>query len=435
VGNAYFLSSNGARQSCLNKLIRVFEALVLKCVILQTKFMAMRWVQFLVISSFIYLLCAGCQNATKKDSTKDVFQAKIDGAVSCTSIGLVPNDSVLYMHGGGSEFKSTVANLEKPAVQIDGMVWIPGGEFSMGGVNPVGMQDGGNGSMSDCRPVHLVFVGGFYMDQTEVTNKEFAAFVKATGYITVAERKPTKEEFPGAPEENLVPGSVVFTPTATNNLGDHYQWWNYVHGASWKHPMGPTSDLMGKENFPVVHVCWDDAAAYAKWAGKRLPTEAEWEFAARGGRSGELYTWGNQFRPDGKWMANIYEGKFPEHDDGLDGFAGIAPVEQFPANGYGLYDMAGNVWEWCADWYRADYYEQISAGSLVRNPKGPDSSWDPAEPDARKKVQRGGSFLCTDQYCTRYMVGTRGKGEYRSASNHVGFRCVKDPISKGLAKN
>jgi formylglycine-generating enzyme required for sulfatase activity len=288
--------------------------------------------------------------------------------------------------------------------------------------------------MNDARPVHRVYVDGFFMDQTEVTNTSFADFVKATGYVTIAERKPTKEEFPGAPEANLVAGSVVFTPNNTTDLSDHYRWWSYVQGANWKHPAGPGSDLKGKENYPVVHVSWEDAAAYAKWAGKRLPTEAEWEFAARGGKAGELYTWGNQFKPDGKWMANIYQGNFPSHDEGIDGFAGIAPVKQFPPNGYGLFDMAGNVWEWCNDWYRPEYYSTLARAGTARNPGGPEDSYDPGEPGAKKKVQRGGSFLCTDQYCTRYMVGTRGKGEFRSASNHVGFRCVKELPKKDVAQ-
>jgi formylglycine-generating enzyme required for sulfatase activity len=222
----------------------------------------------------------------------------------------------------------------------------------------------------------------------------------------------------------------VFKPAAVDNLGDHYQWWNYMHGANWKHPQGPGSDLNGKDDYPVVHIAWEDADAYAKWAGKRLPTEAEWEFAARGGNAGDLYAWGNQFKPNGKWMANTYQGKFPQNDKGSDGFAGIAPVKNFPANGYGLYDIAGNVWEWCNDWYKPDYYQTFSNDKVAINPQGPNDSYDPAEPGAKKKVQRGGSFLCTDQYCTRYMVGTRGKGEWRSATNHVGFRCVKDVIEK-----
>ena len=375
---------------------------------------------------FIILIISSCGGNSLQTSKSDILEAKIDGAVSCTANGLTVDDSVAYMKDGGKEFQPTVVNKGMPSSGVNGMVWIPGGEFSMGNVNPTNMTDGGKETMNDARPVHRVHVDGFFMDENEVTNAEFAAFVKATGYITIAERKPTKEEFPDAPEANLVAGSVVFTPSFTNDLSDHYQWWNYVHGADWKHPLGLESDLKGKENYPVVHVAWEDAVAYAKWAGKRLPTEAEWEFAARGGDAGEMYTWGNQLKPNGKWMANIYQGKFPSKDAGLDGYAGIAPVKQFPANKYGLYDMAGNVWEWCNDWYRPDYYQTSSAEGVAKDPKGPDASYDPSEPGEKKKVQRGGSFLCTDQYCTRYMVGTRGKGEYRSASNHVGFRCVKD---------
>ncbi len=376
------------------------------------------------------LFCLGlthCKQINKAETENTALsRAKIDGAVSCTSIGLVPEDSILFMQNGGADFRPSLINNIQETANIHGMVWIPGGEFSMGGVNPVGMHDGGNQAMNDARPVHRVHVKGFYMDESEVTNKEFAAFAEATGYVTIAEKKPSKTEFPDAPEADLVAGSIVFTPATTNELSDNYQWWRYVHGASWRHPLGPDSDLKGKEHYPVVHIAWDDANAYAKWAGKRLPTEAEWEFAARGGKTGELYTWGNQFKPDGKWMANIYQGKFPGNDEGKDGFSGIAPVEQFPPNHYGLFDMAGNVWEWCSDWYRPDYYEKLSEEGVVSNPTGPASSYDPSEPGAKKKVQRGGSFLCTDQYCTRYMLGTRGKGEFRSASNHVGFRCVKD---------
>lgn len=372
--------------------------------------------------------------ATDSNKVASIGSSKVDGAISCSVIGFSRADSVTYMQQGGKEFKATVVNSTTPSYTVKDMVWIPGGEFSMGSVNPTSMEDGGNDAMNDTRPVHRVYVKGYFMDKTEVTNAAFAAFVKATGYITVAERKPTLEEFPGAPEEALVAGSVVFTASGTTNLSNHLQWWNYVHGANWKHPFGPGSDIKGKENYPVVHVCWEDAEAYAKWAGKRLPTEAEWEFAARGGNAGEMYTWGNQLKPDGKWMANIYEGRFPATDQALDGYAGIAPVEKFPASKYGLYDMAGNVWEWCSDWYRPDYYEKLAEkGGVTKNPQGPSDSYDPVEPGQKKKIQRGGSFLCTDQYCTRYMVGTRGKGEFRSASNHVGFRCVKDVETSQLA--
>jgi len=395
----------------------------------------MQHVKTLITACILIIIIASCgQNKSQADEVAAIADAKVDGAISCTVIGLTPADSVTYMNGGGKEFKPTIPDKFKPSESIKDMAWIPGGEFSMGNANPAGMEDGGKETMNDARPVHRTYVKGFFMDATEVTNAEFAAFVKSTGYVTVAEQKPTREEFPGAPEENLVAGSVVFKGSGTTDLSNHYQWWDYVHGANWRHPLGPGTDLKGKENYPVVHVAWEDAAAYAKWAGKRLPTEAEWEFAARGGKSGDLYTWGNQFKPNGKWMANIFEGRFPATDDGLDGYTGIAPVKQYPANGYGLYDMAGNVWEWCNDWYRNDYYQALVAQSeVVKNPKGPADSYDPQEPREKKKVQRGGSFLCTDQYCTRYMVGTRGKGEYRSATNHVGFRCVKDYDGNQLA--
>jgi formylglycine-generating enzyme required for sulfatase activity len=281
--------------------------------------------------------------------------------------------------------------------------------------------------MNDARPIHRVFVDGFWMDKTNVTNEQFAKFVVATGYVTIAEQTPKAKDFPGAPPENLVAGSTVFTPTATPvSLDNYFQWWRYEHGANWRHPEGPQSNIQGREKYPVVQVAYADAAAYAKWAGKRLPTEAEWEFAARGGQAGKVYPWGDDFHPGGKFMANTFQGKFPVKDAGDDGFAGIAPVAQFPANGYGLYDMSGNVWQWCSDWYRPDYYETLAAkGGVARNPQGPDSSLDLAEPNQEKRVHRGGSFLCTDQYCTRYMVGTRGKGEESTAANHLGFRCAQ----------
>jgi formylglycine-generating enzyme required for sulfatase activity len=329
-----------------------------------------------------------------------------------------------------SPFAPTIPNkTPAPTPRPPGMVWIPGGEFSMGSDAASESLCGLPGVTRDALPIHRVYVDGFWMDATEVTNEQFEKFVKATGYVTVAEQKPTKEEFPTAPPENLVAGSTVFTPTPQPvRLNDYFQWWSYVHGANWRHPTGPDSDLKGREKYPVVQIAYEDAAAYAKWAGKRMPTEAEWEFAARGGVAGKLYAWGDELKPGGKFQANIYEGKFPlvDGDTGEDGFKGIAPVAQFPPNAYGLYDVAGNVWEWCSDWYRPDFYRQLaSTGAVARNPQGPDTPFDPMEPTEKKRVHRGGSFLCTDQYCTRYMVGTRGKGEVRTASNHLGFRCVK----------
>jgi sulfatase modifying factor 1 len=326
---------------------------------------------------------------------------------------------------------SCAAAGEKPEAP-EGMVWIPGGEFSMG-ANVEGRGSCCEQAMpsNDAGPLHRVRVDGFWMDTTAVTNAQFERFVKATGYITLAERAPTREEFPTAPAENLVAGSVVFAPTEHEvPLTNHFQWWTYLKGANWRHPLGADSDLKGKENHPVVHIAYPDAEAYAKWAGRRLPTEAEFEFAARGGLAGKTYVWGDEFRPEGKWMANTWQGKFPVKDGAEDGFAGVAPVKSFPANGYGLYDMAGNVWEWCSDWYRPDYYDQLAKNDKVSvNPQGPDSSNDPAEPGEQKRVHRGGSYLCNEQYCSRYIVGTRGKGDINTGTNHLGFRCVKDAKS------
>ena len=325
-------------------------------------------------------------------------------------------------------FVQTVENRgPAPGPAPDGMVWIPGGEFSMGAQDPPHMNDSvGMQATRDARPIHRVYVDGFWMDTTEVTNAQFAAFVKATGYVTIAERTPLAKDYPGAPPENLVAGSVVFSPPDHPvPLNDHFQWWSYVKGASWRHPLGPGSSIVGKERYPVVHVGYPDALAYAKWAGKRIPTEAEWEFASRGGLTGQRYPWGDAFEPNGKWMANTHQGSFPEHDTGEDGFTGIGPVARFAPNGYGLYDVAGNVWEWVSDWYRPDYYDELAAvGGVARNPQGPESSLDPDEPDEPKRAQRGGSFLCTDQYCSRYTIGTRGKGEVSTGTNHLGFRLV-----------
>ena len=324
-------------------------------------------------------------------------------------------------------FQPTVINTSPtPSAAPDGMVWIPGGEFSMGANDPPDMDDVGMKATHDARPIHRVHVDGFFMDTTVVTNAQFAVFVQATQYVTVAERKPRAEDFPGAPPENLVAGSVVFSPPAHPvALDNHFQWWTYVPGASWRHPLGPASDIAGKDTYPVVHVAVEDAEAYARWAGKRLPTEAEWEFAARGGTSGEPFVWGSEFRPHGKWMGNTHQGHFPNSDTGEDGFTGIAAVAQFPPNQYGLYDMAGNVWQWTSDWYRPEYYATLAAAGVARNPRGPETSFDPSEPGEKKKVHRGGSYLCTDQYCSRYIVGTRGKGEPNTGTNHLGFRLVK----------
>lgn len=320
---------------------------------------------------------------------------------------------VSYLIFGCSRRTDDHAVADAPA----GMVWIPGGSFTRGSDNPV---------LRDARPIHEVTVDGFWLDRTTVTNEQFARFVRATGYITVAERTPDAKDFPGAPPENLVAGSLVFTPTPRPvSLHNHLQWWRYVKGADWRHPEGPDSNLHGRENYPVLQVAWEDAVAYAEWSGKRLPTEAEFEYAARGGLENKKYTWGDELKPHGRWMANIWQGQFPYKNTAEDGHKAAAPVGSFPANGYGLHDMAGNVWQWCADWYRHDYYSTLAAGTQpVVNPQGPESSHDPSEPGVAKRVMRGGSYLCTDQYCTAYEVGARGKGAADSGTNHLGFRCV-----------
>jgi sulfatase modifying factor 1 len=340
--------------------------------------------------------------------------------------------------GQAVSFGPTIPNkTPAPGVAPKGMVWIPGGEFSMGAQSAAHMNMVGMQATVDSRPIHRVYVNGFYMDKTDVTNGQFAEFVRATKYVTVAERKPSAADYPTAPPENLVAGSVVFTaPDHAVPLNDHMEWWSYVKGANWRHPSGPKSSIVGKDNYPVVQVAFEDAEAYAKWAHKRLPTEAEWEFAARGGLAGKPYVWGDEFQPGGKWMANTHQGHFPNQDTGTDGFVGASPVGKFPPNGYGLFDMAGNVWQWTSDWYRPDYYEQLaSAGGVAKNPQGPSFPYDPTEPTEKKKVHRGGSYLCTDQYCSRYMVGTRGKGEVTTGTNHLGFRCVEIPKSVQHAEN
>ncbi|MBC7922671.1 MAG: formylglycine-generating enzyme family protein [Ferruginibacter sp.] len=326
-----------------------------------------------------------------------------------------------------------VASGVRQAVQIKpgsgptaGMVWIPGGTFGMGADS--------DQARPDEYPKHAVTVDGFWMDAHEVTNAQFREFVAATGYLTTAERKPDWEAIkqqvpagtPQPPDSVLVASSLVFTPpSGPVPLDNAAQWWRWTAGANWRHPDGPNSGLDGKDNWPVVQVSWDDAVAYARWAGKRLPTEAEWEWAARGGLDNAVYPWGNEPVDAGREKANSWQGEFPHHNTQRDGYAGAAPVKRFPANGYGLYQMAGNVWEWCADWYHPDYYRTVNQPGGVRNPTGPDRSYDPQEPTVPKRVQRGGSFLCHDSYCSRYRVAARMKASPDTGLAHAGFRCVK----------
>jgi formylglycine-generating enzyme len=313
-----------------------------------------------------------------------------------------------------------------PPAAPPGMVWVPGGEFTMGTDAEVGWADE--------KPAHRVRVDGFFMDEHEVTNVQFRAFVAATGYVTTAEKAPSVEEIlrqsppgtPPPPKEKLVPGSLVFRPTkGPVDTRDFAQWWHWTPGASWRHPEGPGSTIDGKDEHPVVHVSWDDAVAYAKWAGKRLPTEAEWEFGARGGLDGKLYVWGDEPFSEAKPQCNIWQGDFPYRNTAKDGFERTAPVKSFAPNGYGLYDMAGNVWEWCADWYGRDLY-RTRVGRVTVNPTGPDRSSDPLHPFEPRRVQKGGSFLCNDSYCSRYRPSARHGGTPDTGMSHLGFRCVAD---------
>jgi formylglycine-generating enzyme required for sulfatase activity len=307
-----------------------------------------------------------------------------------------------------------------------GMVYIPGGIFEMGADNEQ--------ASADEYPKHKVQVSPFYIDATEVTNAAFNKFVDATGYITTAERKPDWEEIkktvpPGTPKPHdslLVAASLVFVEAkGPVNLNEYFHWWSWVPGADWKHPRGPASSIAGKENYPVVHISWEDAMAYCKWAGKRLPTEAEWEFAARGGLINNIYPWGNEHVNTGNSKCNSWEGKFPYLNTKQDGYITAAPVRSFAPNGYGLYDMSGNVWEWCSDWYSNTYYKEGEGKTMV-NPKGALKSFDPDEPYTMKRSLRGGSFLCNDSYCSGYRVARRMKSSPDTGLEHTGFRCVKD---------
>lgn len=330
---------------------------------------------------------------------------------------------------------SVCAAEEPPA----GMVLIPGGEFLMGSEAPEAFVNEG--------PVHRVRVDAFYMDTHPVTNAEFARFVEATGYTTVAERAVDWEEMkkqvppgtPKPPDEVLAPGSLVFRPTeGPVDLRRMDAWWHWTSGASWRHPEGPGSSIEDRMDHPVVHVAWDDAVAYATWADKRLPTEAEWEFAARGGLEEARFAWGNDERPDGRIMANRWQGAFPYHNTAEDGFPGTSPVGSFPANGYGLYDMGGNVWNWCADIYHAAVYanRDMDRGGVCCNPAGPDPDSPekpiygdpspPTVPGALRRVTKGGSFLCHPDYCESYRPAARRGTPPDTGSSHIGFRCVMD---------
>lgn len=315
---------------------------------------------------------------------------------------------------------------------VAGMVWISGGDFMMGTDE--------NDAYPVEKPAVKRHVEGFWMDQTEVTNAEFKKFVEETGYVTIAERKPEWEEMkkqlppdtPKPADSLLQAGSMVFFapdhPVDTRDIGN---WWKWVNGASWKHPEGPGTDLTGRMDHPVVHVAYDDALAYAQWAGKRLPTEAEWEFAARGGLTSQRYAWGEELRPNGKFMANTFQGRFPNGNRGEDGFMGTAPVKNFPPNDFGLYDIIGNVWEMTDDWFDAIKFQRLSGKAPVLD-ASMNQCYNPSNPYAKERVIKGGSFLCSDNYCINYRPSARQGHAYDSGTSNVGFRCVKDAPAKTL---
>jgi len=303
---------------------------------------------------------------------------------------------------------------------MEAEVWIPGGTFAMGS----------DDHYPEEVPVHRVEVDGFWCDRSPVTNEAFGQFVAVTGYLTVAERPLDPADYPGAPAENLAAGSLVFTGTpGPVDLRHLEQWWAWTPGASWSNPEGPGSSVEGRENHPVVHVAHEDAAAFARWAGRALPTEAEWERAARGGLDGAPFAWGDDARPDGQIMANIWNGDFPWRNDLADGFARTSPVGAFPPNGFGLVDMTGNVWEWTDDWYAATHDVPDGSCCVPRNPAGgiEAASHDPAQPQfpIPRKVIKGGSHLCADSYCQRYRPAARRPQQIDTGMSHVGFRCVR----------
>lgn len=319
----------------------------------------------------------------------------------------------------------------------EGMVFIQGGSFEMGSDGNI-KADGEKGYVgSDEFPKHQVEINSFWMDATEVTNIQFKAFVDATGYVTTAEIAPDWEEIkkslppgtPRPPDSVLAPASLVFIQTdGPVLLQDYSQWWRWTIGANWRHPFGPGSNIEGKDNYPVVHISWDDAQSYCKWAGKRLPTEAEWEYASRGGQINQIYSWGNEHINKGISKANSWEGDFPYNNELNDGYLYTAPVKSYLPNAYGLYDMAGNVWEWCQDWYHIDYYKMI-VNEISNNPNGPNESYDPDEPYIKKRVMKGGSFMCNDSYCSGYRNSMRMKSSPDTGSLHTGFRTVMDAVS------
>ena len=372
----------------------------------------------------LVLILASCQSAKQNENNEPTEKAELKTEECC--ISTVPDRFNGSIKTANFVSAVNIDSLKKANPVLEAMLFIPGGVFRMGARDAQFARE-------DEYPVHPVKVNSFFMDPHPVTNARFQKFVEETGYVTTAEKDIDWNEFrkqlpPGTPkpaDSLLAASSLVFTPPAHQvSLNDVSNWWTWVRGASWKHPYGPGSSINGIEDYPVVHVSWEDAVAYAKWAGKRLPTEAEYEYAARGGNDDFIYPWGNERINTGHPKANSWDGDFPVYNSQYDGHELLAPVKQYPPNGFGLYDMAGNVWEWCADLYHHDYYKTFKPDEVADNPRGPETSYDPLEPHVRKRVIRGGSFLCNDSYCSGYRAAARMKSTEDTGMSHLGFRCV-----------
>jgi formylglycine-generating enzyme len=375
----------------------------------------------LLTISFAVLLSfhSSCSNKNGRNQASDPGSKGSEDIIKNSGIKQPVNKNN-YAGSAGSSHEI----LSYDSGKYKGMVWIEGGTYMMGGDADLAYEDE--------FPKHKVSVDGFWMDISEVTNSMFSEFVSATGYVTTAEKEidwnEMKKQLPaGYPKpspEMLEPGSMVFYSSKGNvDKTDYSQWWKWVKGACWKTPEGPGSSIKGLDDFPVIHISWYDAKAFCDWAGKRLPTEAEWEWAARGGLENNIYPWGNENVDIGKPKANTWQGDFPVYNSQRDGFTGLAPVNVYPPNKYGLYDMAGNVWEWCSDWFRSDYYQMLDPAGVV-NPQGPKDSFDSREPNMKKKSSRGGSYLCNEMNDTGYRVARRMKNTPDSGMSDLGFRCV-----------
>lgn len=378
-------------------------------------------------------------NFSCKKVKDELVQPVGENSLSCSSTTRLSHISGIKNSDSIYQNNSTMSTVDMVSTEnFKGMVKITGGVFDMGGDIPLGFEDMPKTALpqGDELPKHKVQLSDFWMDEHEVTNAQFREFVEATGYITTAERPIDWDELkkqlppgtPKPPDEDLLPGSLVFNYAEKKASKDNLaNWWSYVKGANWRQPKGPGSSIEGLDNYPVVHVSWYDAEAYARWAGKRLPTEAEYEYAMRGGLNNQMYPWGNSKTDEGVYYTNHLQGEFPYSNTKDDGFEFLAPVKSFPANGYGLYDIAGNVWEWTNDWYSAKYYYELEqSGSIAINPQGPEEGFEVQNNFVKNKSLKGGSFLCNDSWCSGYRNARRMRNTPDTSMEHVGFRCVKD---------